>query len=178
MSIYEKWSIAISVLSAVATFGAVIVALWQVKYANKKKIKITITKVAQVIQNIATMTFNNKAILMLSVKVVNIGNRKIKLTDWGIQINRKEAFQIVALNPHTSKLPVDLEIENSVLLQTDFSGLCNALKNNNMKLGNLKHKPKVYVMDSTGKKHYKKMPQSYSYYLSLKDSDMQINLND
>ena len=103
MSIYEKWSIAISVLSAVATFGAVIVALWQVKYANKKKIKITITKVAQVIQNIATMTFNNKAILMLSVKVVNIGNRKIKLTDWGIQINRKEAFQIVALYPHTSK---------------------------------------------------------------------------
>lgn len=40
MTEFEKWEIAISVLSAVATFLAVYVALWQSKLQFKKKIYI------------------------------------------------------------------------------------------------------------------------------------------
>ncbi len=39
MTKYEILSLIIGGIGAIATFGAVVVALWQTKYANKKKLK-------------------------------------------------------------------------------------------------------------------------------------------
>lgn len=82
MTCAEKWEIGISTISAIATLLAIIVALWQTRYANKKKIKLSVTIKARISQDAITLQFEKKASILLSVFVVNIGNRKVVLTDW------------------------------------------------------------------------------------------------
>ena len=92
MTCSEIWGIVISIISAIATLAAVIVALWQTKYSNKKKLKLSFTTKALMIQDMATLQFAKNAILLLSVSVVNIGNRKVVLTDWGFQFDKINAL--------------------------------------------------------------------------------------
>ena len=44
MFAFEKASLIITGLGVVATFSAVVVALWQTKYANKKKLNVSSLK--------------------------------------------------------------------------------------------------------------------------------------
>ena len=174
MTCAEIWGIAISIISAIATLAAVIVALWQTKYSNKKKLKLSFTTKAQMIQNMATLQFEKKAILLLSVSVVNIGNRKVVLADWGFQFDKTNALQIVNINNNV--FPYELEIECAKELQADLLGVRNALIQNKDKIGKDKKKLTVYVTDSTGKKYYIKLRHSIKYYRELKEEDLSFNL--
>ena len=174
MTCAEIWGIVISIVSAIATLAAVIVALWQTKHSNKKKLKLSFTTKAQMIQDMATLQFEKKAILLLSVSVVNIGNRKVVLMDWGFQFDKNNALQIVNLNGKT--FPCELEIECEKELQTDLLGVRNALVQNKNIVGKEKKKLTVYVMDSTGKKYFVKLPNSIKYYSELKDDDLSLEI--
>ena len=174
MTCAEIWGIVISIISAVATFAAVIVALWQTKYSNKKKLKLSFTTKAQMIQDMVTLQFEKKAILLLSVSVVNIGNRKVVLSDWGFQFDKNNALQIVNLNGKT--FPCELEIECAKELQTDLLGVRNALVQNKNIVEKEKKKLKVYVTDSTGKKYFVKLPYSIKYYSELKDDELSFEI--
>ena len=174
MTCAEIWGIVISIISAVATLAAVIVALWQTKYSNKKKLKLSFTTKAQMIQNMVTLQFEKKAILLLSVSVVNIGNRKVVLTDWGFQFDKTNALQIVNMNKKI--FPCELEIECAKELQTDLLSVRNALIQNKDKIGKDKKKLTVYVTDSTGRKYYIKLCHSIKYYRELKEEDLSFDL--
>ena len=174
MTCAEIWGIVISIISAVATLAAVIVALWQTKYSNKKKLKLSFTTKAQMIQDMVTLQFEKKAIFLLSVSVVNIGNRKVVLTDWGFQFDKNNALQIVNLNGKT--FPCELDIECAKELQTDLLGVKNALIKNKEKTGKDKKKLTVYVTDSTGRKYYIKLCHSIKYYRELKEEDLSFDL--
>lgn len=175
MNCYEKWTIAISIISAVATFIAVIVALWQTKYANKKKLKLSNTIVAQLIQDIRRGIVQNVSYLFLSVTVVNIGNRKVVLRDWGVSFSKSDALQIV--NANEKEFPCEIEVEQCKNLQTPLIGLRDALVQNRDKIHKVKRKLKVYVMDSTGKKYYTKMPYSIEHYMALPDNKVMVKTN-
>ena len=174
MTCAEIWGIVISIISAIATLAAVIVALWQTKYSNKKKLKLTFTIKLQMIQNLMMMQFEKKAILLLSVSVVNIGNRKVVLTDWGFQFDKTNALQIVDLNGKV--FPCELNIECATELQTDLLGVRNALVQNKNIIGKEKKKLTVYVTDSAGKKYFVKLPNSIKYYSELKDDELSFEI--
>ena len=72
MSLYEILSIVISALGAIATFAAVLVALWQTKYANKKKLKCSFID-----KNMVVNPQNYDKKLYVTMSISNIGNKKI-----------------------------------------------------------------------------------------------------
>lgn len=79
MSVFEISSLIITGLGVIATFSAVIVALWQTKYASRKKLK------CQFIENNVVMnpnSFDKK--LYVAMSISNIGNKKVIVSNWGI----------------------------------------------------------------------------------------------
>ena len=176
MNCYEKWTIAISAISAIVTLFAIFVALWQTKYANKKKLKLSNTIVAQVVQDLSTGEIANSSDFFLYVKVVNIGNRKVILNDWGISFSKKMALQIASKS--TKLFPCEIDVEQYKDLQTSLRGLRNALNNNQQLIKNKKRKLKIYVIDSTGKKYFTKLPNPIDYYMQLAEEQLTAKFSD
>lgn len=81
MLAFEIASLIISGLGVVATFSAVVVALWQTKYANKKKLKCQFIKDNTVVN---PSTGDKK--LYVGMSISNIGNKKVILTNWGLKL--------------------------------------------------------------------------------------------
>ncbi|MPN59434.1 hypothetical protein SDC9_207155 [bioreactor metagenome] len=104
ISTYEIWSIVVAAFGAVATFLAVVVALWQTKYANKKKIKLSYTEIATLIQDLSTGKIDNTSYRLSQISITNIGNRKIIITGWGVYFTKDFTLQIVDPNGKNSQL--------------------------------------------------------------------------
>lgn len=88
MSVFEISSLIITGLGVIATFSAVIVALWQTKYASRKKLK------CQFIENNVVMnpnSFDKK--LYVAMSISNIGNKKVIVSNWGIKL--KDSFILI-----------------------------------------------------------------------------------
>lgn len=174
---YDIWSLIITALGTIATFLAVIVALWQTKYSNRKKLKLSISTVAQVTQDLATLKIDGNVFFLLSVSVVNIGNRKVVIKDWGFQFDKENALQIVSNNSKQPVIPCVVDTEESLFLQTDLLSIRKALIQHKSHIGRTDKKLCVYVMDSTGKKYYIKSKDEISYYMNLKDEDVRKTIN-
>lgn len=56
-------------IGAIATFSAVVVALWQTKYNNRKKLKVTVTE-----KNSVVSMKDNQIFHYVGLSVINIGN--------------------------------------------------------------------------------------------------------
>ena len=125
MTCYETWTIIVSSLSALATFCAVIVALWQTKFANKKKLILKTSTCIQLMQNTVSGKFNKNKYLILKVSVINIGNRQVKLCDWGLEFSHKYGMQIFNLSKQI--FPCTLNIEEHQNLEAYFCDLKKAL---------------------------------------------------
>lgn len=79
-------------IGAFATTAAVIVALWQTKYTNKKALKVEFS------DNIRVGSCNsNPARWMeyVGITVTNIGNRNVKLMDWRFEFPDKKSGLIL-----------------------------------------------------------------------------------
>ena len=61
---------------AIATFLAVLVALWQTKYANRKRLKLSFTEVSQIIG------MKSGTVELATLTVSNIGNRAVTVQNW------------------------------------------------------------------------------------------------
>ena len=85
MSAYEVSTLIITGAGALATFLAVLVALWQTKYAVRKKLKCEFLY-AYVPFNQATIEIKQ----YVSVSISNIGNKRVIINNWGIKI--KDGF--------------------------------------------------------------------------------------
>lgn len=142
-------------MGALATFIAVIVALWQTKFSYRKKVQLSFT------DNITIVPENgSKFYHYVGVTVTNIGNRDIVIQNWGFELVDGSQMLIV---PDTSplgrvlqvKLPHKLQIEESTTLCYEkllfHNALAECIKEGKL-IGN--KKVKFYVSDSTSKKHY------------------------
>ena len=72
-------------LGAVATTAAVVVALWQTKYSQKKIIKLTFSDNFQ-LYNPNT----GESVKFIGLSVTNIGNRKVIIRTWGVHLKEGE----------------------------------------------------------------------------------------
>ena len=139
---------------AIATFFAVLVALWQTKYANRKRLKLDFTEVSQIIG------MGSKPIALASLTVSNVGNRAVTVQNWGFVINRKEKGIVlqdqndVVLRMVDTPLPKKIEPEETINLAIKADKLLLNLEKN-VENGNfrLKQKIRVFCIDSIGKKY-------------------------
>lgn len=147
-------------IGALATAGAVIVALWQTKFTQKKKLKLFLN------EDITIMTQDSgKCYRYVGITVTNIGNREIIINSWGI--NMHDGGRIVILK-NTSPidkliqvdLPHKLAIEESVDLSYSkknfFDFLCENIENKKIQIN---RKLEFYVKDSTGEIYLVKTSQ-------------------
>lgn len=90
MSAFEIASLIITGLGVIATFSAVVVALWQTKYANKKKLKCQFIK-----DNTLVNPSTGDKKLYVGMSISNIGNKKVILTNWGLKLNKNNFLLIL-----------------------------------------------------------------------------------
>ena len=167
LSLYEILSLCVTAFGSIATFTAVIVALWQTKHLERKKIKCE---------------FNYNTILVaveggkkeyVAMNITNIGNKKVIIDNWGIKaINgyimiltcgceKDEYDRRVAV-----KTPYILNQEEHVSFYYARNMFLDVLKNEIAK-GNINENKKIkfYVTDSTGKLYIVKSGLKAKEYL-------------
>lgn len=117
MSAFEIASLIITGLGVVATFSAVVVALWQTKYANKKKLKCQFVE-----DNTMVNPSTGDKKLYVGMSISNIGNKKVILTNWGLKLNNNSFLLILTSgfekdffdNAVSKKTPVAIEPEENI----------------------------------------------------------------
>lgn len=147
-------------LGALATTIAVIVALWQTKDSQKKKIKLSFN------EDITIVPQNAKAFYRyVGVTVTNIGNRDIVISGWGFKLHNGERIVVVKdTSPISSLIQIDLPhklaIEESIDLTYSKKYFLDVLLENiESKKIQQDQKLEFYVIDSTGKFYIVKTPQ-------------------
>lgn len=151
---WNIFSAVFQAFGAIATFLAVIVALWQTKYLNRKRLRLSFTEVSQIIMT------NSGTVDLATLTVSNIGNRAVTVQSWGFIINRK-VQGLVLQDPSNSMLklvdtllPKRVEPEESINLVIMADNLLHNLEIN-IESGNYRNnqKIKVFCTDSVGKKY-------------------------
>lgn len=111
-----NWSIFWEAASAIATTAAVFVALWQTRYASKKKVKLSFIEKMTIIPHgvVGSMPKNQ----YVGLEIVNTGNRKIVINQFWIELpeNYRAVIQPDITPAGTVNLPVELDIEQSMFL--------------------------------------------------------------
>lgn len=153
-----------STLGSIATTAAVVVALWQTKYSQKKKLSLDFT------DNFQLYNPNTGASLkFVGLSVTNVGNRKVIIQTWGVRLN--EGSAIVMPPPDANgmeklaytKLPQVLDVEESIDLQWQIDRFQTFLESNKDNIS--KNEPLVFfVKDSTGKQYTVKTKKNASFY--------------
>lgn len=69
-------------LGAVATTAAVIVALWQTKYANEKRLKVEFSDNVVIVPSEGDLSQKREYV---GITATNIGNRRIKVCSWQVR---------------------------------------------------------------------------------------------
>ena len=67
-------------VGAIATAAAVIVTLWQVRYSNKKKLKMKFTD-----KSVVFSERGDSRYFFVNLSVTNIGNRNVIVRNWGLK---------------------------------------------------------------------------------------------
>lgn len=174
MTTYQIIDLIIGTISAMAMFGAVVVALWQTKYANRKRMKCVFAE-----NIVAVNPVTNESEDFVGLTISNIGNKIFMLSSWGIKTKTGVILFLPDQGMRTNatsvermmsiKTPYTLETEHSVtfsykkLLFQDQ--LQNAFKTCQL---NPNRKIKFFVVDSMGKKYYiKSKKKAYNYVNEL-----------
>lgn len=154
-------------IGGIATFAAVVVALWQTKISYKKKLQTSFTDDIAVVPQNGNSTYH-----YVGVTVTNIGNRDVVINNWGFMCHNKTRTLIL---PETSligsmlqtKLPRKLHIEEGINLYFDKTTFHDILDEYNRKgILNPKKKIKFFVTDSTAKDYYILTKKSVSELLN------------
>ncbi len=117
MTTFEVLSLIITGLGVIATFSAVVVALWQTKYANKKKLKCKFIKDNTVVN---PSTGDKK--LYIGMDISNIGNKRVIVTGWKIKLKDNHFLLIMTSGFENDlfdkmvsiKTPVTMEPEDNI----------------------------------------------------------------
>lgn len=147
-------------LGAIATTAAVIVALWQTKCANRKKIKLSKLEIIKIVSNDNETKEKVKA-EYVSIQVTNVGNRVVTLQNWGFKGKNDYAVILPDNSPFEQqlqpKLPHKLEVEESVkLVYSKDRFLKLAKKSCAIGAWNPNKPISIWVADTTGRHYYTK----------------------
>lgn len=162
------FSAIVQAIGALATASAVIVALWQIKYSNKKKLKLDFME-----KNSAINQYDfNQRYDFVSLNVANIGNRDIVLENWGFKYSEDSMFLVVG-DPSNiyyktiqKPLPIKLELEDKVSLIWETRFFYQSLKEELEKRNiNTSSYIQAYVTDSTGKRYFTKINKNVGILL-------------
>ena len=85
-------------VGAIATSAAVIVALWQIRYANRKKVKLSFSD-----KNVVFSGNGNLEFHFVNMTVTNIGNKNIIIRNWGIKVSKKKSINYPRNNESNHK---------------------------------------------------------------------------
>ncbi len=150
---WTMWSALATTGGAIATFGAVVVALWQSRLQNRKRLEVTHT--------FSQTLPDGKH--YLSIIVSNRGNREVILNHFSWKYNDGSSIYapyqlcIFATNGQTVSFPYKLPLENSVNILCPIELVKKELKraiDNN--LITEFDKLKIFVVDSLGDIFYAK----------------------
>ncbi len=171
MEPYEIGSLIISAVGTIATFSAVVVALWQTKYANRKRLK------CRFIENNTVCSGNfSQHKSYVGMDITNIGNKKVIVNSWGIKTPNQ--FLLILTNienfPNADifdksisvKTPYDLDVERNITFFYAKDLFHKQIKNL-IDSGEIKgNKPILFIVkDSTGKEYKVKSKKSADSYL-------------
>ena len=163
------WTIFDSIFSAfgaVATFSAVIVALWQTKYANRKKLKLNFTDKLQAYD----VTNFSDSVKYVGITITNIGNRSVVLQNWGIKCDDGYDCLLVQKFDYIERLvsvllPYTLEPEHQITLTLRADRFVKIIGNKSHFIGN--KRIVFFVHDTTGRKFKVKSNKSVKDYISI-----------
>lgn len=161
--------IIIAAVSAIATFSAVVVALWQTKYSNKKKVKIKTAETIIYPYHVIGKAGQKLYPKFLSITVVNIGNRKIVLQSYGLYFSK--TYKIIACNLAKSSQQV-LEVEGSAKYDLQISEFVKTIKSEAQNIKRTSRKLKVFIEDSSGRVYVAKSKRTIRQYMNLDHSEM------
>lgn len=112
-----SWEMFWQAASAIATTAAVIVALWQTRYQNKKKLKIGFTEDMTYIPigRCGTVKKNQ----YFEINVVNVGNRKVYIEHFGVLGKDEDGLRERIIQPSEPFgrpiiFPYELDIEQGL----------------------------------------------------------------
>ena len=140
-------------VGALATTGAIVVALWQTKIAYQKKVKLSIN------ENCELLSENWGVKSYIGVTIANAGNRDVVIQRWGYELEDGTIYVIerdlsLAGRFFQPQLPHKLALEECITLYYDkklfldiMSELIEKGKVNENKM------VKFYVEDGTGGKY-------------------------
>ncbi len=167
MTLYEILYLIITAFAAVATFAAVIVALWQTKYASRKKLKI----------KFCYNTVFNAAIggnkEYISINITNIGNKRVIIDRWGIKLN-KGLIQIFTYGCEQDEYDKLLSVKTPYILEPEehisffyAQNLFRGLLMEEINKGSIDKKKKIkfFIEDTTGRQYIVKSEVKVIKYL-------------
>ena len=147
-------------IGALATAAAVIVALWQTKYNTKKKVRLNFSANVQIPSN------NGLINHFIMLNVSNIGNRAIKIENWGFLIN-KYTFIIaepisIADGQLKSQIKEFVDIDNSMSLLFFKEQFLKLLKDTTIYF---------FITDGVGKKHKIRIKEKVEDFIPIHQKD-------
>ena len=168
MTEYDKWSLIISAIAAIATFSAVVVALWQTKYANRKKLKCDFFEKNTIVD---PANYNKK--IYVAMNITNPVTTNVILNNWGIKL--KDSFIMIMTEGYEKdsfdkavsvKLPYSLEPEENITFYY-AENLFIELLRENIKKGDIDSDNKIVFVahDSAGKSYIAKSKHKAKTYI-------------
>lgn len=156
-------------LGAVATAAAVIVALWQTKYANKKQLKVEFSdniRIGPRRDNPAKWSE------FVGITVTNIGNRNVKLAKWQLRLpDGRGALIVPEISVYGKEVspawPFTLEPEEQTSQYWDKDLFYAYMKDEVPKFTSKERTNKLVwvVTDSTGRRYEVKTSKTLQDYL-------------
>lgn len=140
-------------LGAFATAAAVIVALWQVKHNEMKKLRLKFTD---------SMILYDRVLEskqpFISLNITNIGNRDVIIDKWGFVYYEKNGYGLIGFNQSSIEqqinpiLPYKLKIEETMSLYWELAFFIECIKPE-IETGHLRSNRKIafFAADSTGR---------------------------
>lgn len=157
------WGMFWQAASALATALAAIIALWQTRYQNRKKVKIAFNeRVIYALGHSIGLATNYEYV---SLDVVNTGNRKIIIKSYGIKLDDNQIWVILPEKTPIGSitLPVELDIEQCVSITWTKESFIKVLHDlNKYPVG--KRVP-FFVQDTTGTYYMCKSSKTIQQYL-------------
>lgn len=165
--LWNKVSAIGTCLGALATFIAVIVALYQTKLTNKKKLKLKFNDPVTIVNPNTGQQLGD----YIGITIINIGNREVIIDDWSIlPYNKsKERYKIMTEMQGllSQKLPYKLKIEEKLDLYYEKKAflrlIADLVDKNNIKLNK---KIKFQILDSINKSYIIESDKTISEYVN------------
>ena len=161
-----NWAVFWQALGSVATTAAVIVALWQTRFVNNKKAKISFVENRIIVPAIALGSYGYMPeSAYVGLEFANIGNRKIIIKSFWVELsNDVRAVIAPEVTPvDTLTWPVEVDIEESVFLPWSKEKFLEFIQNEERL--DLNRKLTFCVCDTTGKIYKCITPKVLQKYL-------------